>query len=274
MTTRAPRMADGSAPELEAPASAYWDDVAASWAGTTRAWRRVSDAVNRALLARWLPRDPGGAVLKTDLFDELAGEGLVGELQASFGSVTGIDIAPGIVRRVSTRFPRARVRAADVRRLPFDAASFSAVFSNSTLDHFDTPEEIADATRELYRVLRPGGHLVVTLDNPDNPVVRLRNALPVGVQQATLVPYRVGATLGRRDLRALLAHTGFEVIASDAVFHSPRLLVVGAGRLVDRLGDRAQRIFAHAWLPFEILRYLPTRFLTGYYVAALARKPA
>jgi hypothetical protein len=39
-------------------------------------WREHSDAVNGALLVRWLARESCGLLLKTDLFDEAMGEGL------------------------------------------------------------------------------------------------------------------------------------------------------------------------------------------------------
>jgi SAM-dependent methyltransferase len=255
-------------------AAAYWDGIADEWRGSTRAWRLVSDAVNVALLKRWLADAPRGHVLKTDLFDEFTGDGLVPWLRESYDAVSGIDISQTIVRQVGERCPGLEVRHADARDLPFASDRFDVVVSNSTLDHLPTREAIAVAVRELHRVVRPGGHLLITLDNPMNPVVRLRNALPRGIHESTrLVPYSVGATLGPRRLRVLLQESGFEVLRSGAVFHSPRVLVVLTGRAVDRLGPVARRRFVKFWSAFEWLGHLPTRYLTGYFVAALARKP-
>lgn len=261
------------APEASPVTAAYWDAVAEAWTGTDRAWRSVSDAVNLALLDRWLPADPGGRVLKTDLFDEFTGHGLVPWLRAAFGEVAGVDVAPSLVRQVGARFPGLDARVADIRRLPHGAATFDAIVSNSTLDHLDTTADIAAAVDELHRVLRPGGHLLITLDNPVNPVVRLRNALPRRLRQSTrLVPYAIGATLGPRALRRLLAGRGFVVLRSGAVFHSHRLLVVLTGHLVDRRGEHARRRFLRLWTACEALGHLPTRYLTGYFVAVLARR--
>ena len=66
----------------------YWDEVAGEWnqRGDLSAWRSVSDAVNTELIDRWLPKASGGAVLKTDLFDELVGRVSSGALSESFGS--------------------------------------------------------------------------------------------------------------------------------------------------------------------------------------------
>src|SRR5204863_6785753 len=50
---------------------------------------------------------------------------------------------------------------------------------------------------ELRRVLSPHGRLVVTLDNGLNPVVALRNRLPLGIlRRVGAVPYFVGVTCG------------------------------------------------------------------------------
>src|SRR3954470_15870854 len=53
---------------------------------------------------------------------------------------------------------RLEVRDMDARRLEFPDASFDAVVSFSSIEHFGAPQEIAAAAREIGRVLRPGGH--------------------------------------------------------------------------------------------------------------------
>jgi SAM-dependent methyltransferase len=254
----------------------YWDEIAGKWrrVGEGRAWRMVSDAVNAELLSHWVSPDPGGSVLKTDLFDEVVGTGLVPWLSASFGRVAGIDISPALVAMARARFPGLRAEAADVRSLPFPDGEFDAIVSNSTLDHFPSHEDIGVALEELHRVLRRGGRLLVTFDNPLNPVIAVRNALPERLRAATrMVPFAVGATCGPRRLRALLEQTGFDVSRVGTVFHCPRLLVVLAGHLIDRHGGATtRRGYVRLWTGFERLASLPTRFLTGYFVAALAHK--
>ena len=251
----------------------YWDRIAEEWKSNAdgKAWRIVSDAVNVGLLERWLPRNPSGSVLKTDLFDEVTGTGLLPWLSARFARVSGVDIAPLLVRTIRERHAGVQAEVADVRRLPFAPESFDCIVSNSTLDHLPTREDIGVAVRELHRVLRPGGHLLITLDNPVNPIVGIRNMLP-GLVRGTVLPYALGATLGPRRLRALLGQSGFEVLRTGAVFHSPRVLVVLGGRLFDHRQPATKRRYAGMWRPFEALGALPTRYLTGHFVAALARK--
>ena len=54
-----------------------------------------------------------------------------------------------------------RLLEADVRRLPFPAASFAAVLSERCLINLLDPGEQDGALREIARVLRPGGHCLM-----------------------------------------------------------------------------------------------------------------
>ena len=234
-------------------------------------WRRHSDRINGALVRRWLPRAPGGRVLKTDLFDEATGTGLYPWLAERFASVAGIDVDARIVEAAAARYPDIEAVLADVRTLPFADGAFAAVVSSSTLDHFPGCDDIAAALVELRRVLEPGGRLVITLDNLANPAVALRNALPhAWLRQLGLVPYYVGASHGPRGLRDALRGAGFEVRELAATQHSPRFAAVALARAVEGRSEAVQRRFLDLLAGCERLDRLPTRFLTGCYVAAVA----
>jgi SAM-dependent methyltransferase len=270
--------AEAGVARLQSPGATpdYWDGIAAEWQqrGNRGVWRKVSDAVNLDLVTRWLAPCSGGSVLKTDLFDEVVGAGLVPSLFEMFDTVTGVDVSPVVVDTARAHYPRLSAEAADVRELPFADNTFDAVVSNSTLDHFPAQSDIAKGLAELHRVLRPGGVLLVTLDNPLNPVVAVRNALPERVRAATrLVPFAVGATYGQNGLGQLLEHVGFEVAKQSAILHCPRVMVVLGGELVDRHGGHAtKRRYVRLFTAFEGLAKLPTRRITGHFVAALAFK--
>ena len=236
-------------------------------------WRRHSDAVNTALVQRWLPARPR-RILKTDLFDEAVSDGVYPAL-AQRGHVVGIDRSDAVVAAARARHPALQAVHADVRDLPFADGEFDAVLSLSTLDHFETLAGLSDAVRELHRALAPGGTLLLTLDNAANPAVRLRNALPFRLlHRLGLVPYSVGATCGPATLRRALADAGFRVERVDAVMHAPRAPAVAAAGLLGRhAGPRAQRRFLALLSRLEVLGRLPTRYVTGYFVAARARRP-
>lgn len=257
--------------------SYYWDVVGEAWRRTNPQplWRAHSDAVNTALLARWLPNARVARLLKTDLFDEALSDGLYPQLTQCAQRIVGIDIAASIVGAEWSRYPRLQVAMADVRCLPFASSSFDVVVSNSTLDHFSTSHEIVVGLRELWRVLRAGGQLLLTLDNLANPIITVRNFLPFQLLNwLGLVPYYVGATHGPRSLRRIVQEVGFEVQAVEAIMHCPRVLVVALGRLIEgRLGPASQRRFWRGLMAFERLACWPTRFLTGHFIAINAIKP-
>ena len=238
-----------------------WEEVASSWEHERGAIavRAYSDAVNRALLERWLP-ERIGTVLKTDLFDEATADGLVGLLLARAERVVGIDVAPSIVQAAGVRNPGLEAAVADVQELPFDDGSIDVVVSNSTLDHFASLAEIDRALLELARVLRPGGLLIVTLDNDANPIIWLRNRMPRSLlHRSGLVPYPVGRTLRPGGLRDAVERAGFAVDRTALIAHVPRLAV----RL---LGLRSPRLVGA-----ERAGMAPTRALTGQFAAVRAR---
>jgi SAM-dependent methyltransferase len=271
---------------LTAAGHEQWDSLARLWAGArpTPLWRRHSDAVNSALVERWLPSRIG-RVLKTDLFDEAMSMGLYPALAARADVVVGVDVSGKIVEAAAARHEGLQARMADVRSLPFEDGSFDAVFSNSTLDHFQDEAEIVAALREIHRVLRSRGRLILTLDNPSNPLNAIAKALPrdwlnrVWLRHARVaarvghVPYHVGETIGARRLRKVLPPLGFEIQAQDAIMHAPRALAVIVAELTARRGTaRAQRRVLDALNACERMAGWRTRYLTGHFVAVSAIK--
>ena len=158
-----------------------WDAVAELWQALPpqTLWRRYSDEVNSRLVRDWIPTGLG-TVLKTDLWDEAAGEGLYPELAVHARRVVGVDVSDQVIQAARRRYPDLEAVRAAVQALPLAAASVDAVVSNSTLDHFETHAEIDASVAELARVLRPGGTLLLTLDNPLNPLVAVSKAIPLG----------------------------------------------------------------------------------------------
>ena len=236
-------------------------------------WRAHSDAVNSKWLGPRLPTQ--GLVLKTDLYDEAVSTGLQSLLGSRDRAAVGMDLSPRVLKHAQERHEHLRVTRADVRRLPWADGAFDAVVSTSTLDHFASVAEIETSLRELYRVLRPGGALLLTLDNAANPLVAIRNLLPFNLlHRLGLVPYFVGATLGPHGLRRMLQEVGFELRETHALLHCPRVFAVAMARFLDRwAAPWAQSGFLRCLDTFENLAVLPTRFLSGYFIAVRAIRP-
>ena len=157
---------------------------------------------------------------------------------------------------------------ADVRELPFRAASFDAIYSMGTIEHFDETEHAVD---ELARVLKPGGRAIVGVPNRHDPF--LRPLLVWALQAAGLYAYGYEKSFSRRALRTMLERAGLEVVAETAILFIPGWL-----RMLD--------LACHAWCrplaavtgalvrAFAFLdRHVPAVRRHGYLLATVAVKP-
>jgi SAM-dependent methyltransferase len=252
--------------------SDYWNLVAEAWQDTCpdRLWRFHSDAVNSMLFAEWATDSPDGTLLKTDMFDESFGRGITIPMRLKSWDHIGMDISTEVLNTARKYTSRTKMVGADVRILPFSDESIDLIFSNSTLDHFKTQNEIVTSLQEFYRVLKSGGCLIVTIDNPSNPVIAIRNALPYSLlNRLRIVPYYVGATFSSSRLKTVMEKTGFEIDRLSAVLHCPRIFAVVMSRILGKYSQKnLQRAYLRTLLAFEKMSRWPTRFVTGYFVAA------
>ena len=152
--------------------NADWNRVVQEWLANHPhpAWREHSDRVNADLVERWLPAKKSGRLLKTDLFDEVASDGIYSLLATRADKICGMDISSFTATAVYRKYPEVAACAADIRRLPFANSSFDAIVSLSTVDHFADARDIDVSLRELWRVMRPGGTLVIVGICPDDRI--------------------------------------------------------------------------------------------------------
>ncbi len=212
-------------------------------------------------------------ILKTDLFEEAFGEdSLLESLSAGAGLAGGLDAAFSTAKNAALRHGRKiRPIVSDVRHLGLRDRSVDLVLSTSTLDHFDGREDFLLALAELARVLKPGGMLFVTLDNPWNPLYHpLRWLSSWGIGPFTL-GYTVSATQLERDLAAI----GMMPEEREWLLHNPQgvstLIFLGVRKILQRRkADAMIRLLLNM---FEWLQRLPTKRITACFVAVAARKP-
>jgi len=263
--------------KLNLRSSRYWDGVAAELqrARPQRLWRAYCDTLHTNLVRRWLPTKGVGRLLKTDLFDEVTGHGLYPALEPTASRVVGIDISVGMASIAKSRHSTLVAVGGDVCRLPFADGAFDVIVSNSTLDHMDSMELVEQGLAELQRVLRPGGQLLLTLDNRWHAVVAIRSALPEWLlRRLRLVPYHVGIACTPPLLQQMVRRAGFDVREAKALMHCPRLLGVWCGAILDRVAPAGVRAtYVRSLMAMERLASMPTRFLTGHFVAVRAVKP-
>jgi SAM-dependent methyltransferase len=262
--------------------SDYWDTIIERPGGRDHEdlWRAHLQGIYEELIDRWMAGSQDGLTLKTDLYDEAVSQYNVLPLCANKSKgVIGTDVSFEVAAAAKERITRTwdgwqNAVCTDVRRLPFRSESFDQVISNSTLDHFSKKESIRDGLREIHRSMKPGGSLFITLDNPSNPVVLLRNAMPYRLLKLSkLIPFYMGVTLSKVQLVRVLESCGFRVHESMAIVHSPRILAIWTGHILHRTKNKKIEEYVKRILGIcERMEKLPTRYLTGYYVAAIATK--
>ena len=229
-------------------------------------------AVNLSLLDRWATAAQIETLLKTDLFEEANGPDEVLSGCSAFARVLGIDLSLGEAARAkrATSATNAVFAVTDVRYLPLARASIDVVFSNSTLDHFETIEELDRSLDELTRVLRPGGTAIITLDNGRNPLYWLLRL----VAKTGKSPFPMGVTTSLPGLVGRLQATGLEITDADYLIHNPRVLSTLLFLALRKISHRrADRVISWLLWAFGLLDRLPTRGLTACFVAVAARKP-
>jgi ubiquinone/menaquinone biosynthesis C-methylase UbiE len=104
-----------------------------------------------------------------DALDAGCGTGRHAVRLAERGCTTvGIDLSDAMLREASAKAASAHFAGGDLRALPFPDATFDLVVSSLAICHLPEP---SSALRELARVLRPGGTLVVSDPHPTSETV-------------------------------------------------------------------------------------------------------
>jgi len=254
----------------------FWADVGDRFPdlGGAMSTRLYADDEQR-LFAEHFPALAGLRILKTDLWDEAKNTRILAWASERGARTFGIDISKPTVRQAGAAFvPRPGERqplrgvVADVRELPFRSASFDAIYSMGTIEHFDGTERAVD---EMARVLRPGGRAIVGVPNRHDPFLR---PLFVTILQALgLYGYGYERSYSRRALRRMLEGAGLVVVAESGLLFIPGWL-----RMLD--------LACHAWCrplaavtgalvrPFMLLaRHVPGVRKHGYLLATVVSRP-
>jgi SAM-dependent methyltransferase len=228
-------------------------------------WFQGMQAITRCILDRRLPAAPARRIL-----DAGCGTGAaMSNFLPGYGEVIGFDISPFAVHWCKVR-GLANLALASVMQIPFASASFDLVTS------FDVIVVLESDTRtvgEFFRVLRPGGHLVVRVAAYD----WLRGQHDLNV----LTAHRYTAA----EVRRLLRRAGFEVI--HLTYANTFLFPLAAGkRLLEKLWppppDASDFTFAQGRLNRLFRRILSSEgplasrsgLPFGLSIIALARKTA
>jgi len=229
-------------------------------------WFRGKRAIVKNMIARFATPARDARVL-----DVGCGTGANLELLAQFGSAYGVDIHP-LALELSRRRGLVRLSRASALALPFADARFDVVTALDVLYHRRV-SDLEVTLRELFRVCKPGGLLVVT----DSALEELRSSHDVA--------YHGARRFRRGELSARLEAAGFAIVKASYM-NSLLFPIAVVARVADRLRPRAaaphsslervhpamNRVLTHVYgLESRILRGTDLPF--GLSVLLVARKP-
>jgi SAM-dependent methyltransferase len=236
---------------------------------------RYYAANEQRLLLEHFPPLEGLRILKTDLWDEAKNTRILAWAARRGAWPFGVDISEPTVMQARAAFgtdpsscSRLLGAVGDVRDLPFTDASFDAIYSMGTIEHFHETER---AVGEIARVLRPGGRGIIGVPNRHDPF--LRPLLATMLQGVGMYAYGYERSYSRRALRQMLQRAGLIVVAETAILFIPGWL-----RMID--------LACHSWCrplsvitgalvrPFVLFdRFLPAVRRHGYLLATVVVKP-
>ncbi len=233
-----------------------WDEATIEVELESAAYARSRETINA-----YLPfLDRGDAHLE-------AGSGLsaiVITLRERGYQVQGLDYAVNALltsRRYDDSLPLA---AGDVHHLPYRDNSFGSYLSFGVLEHFE--QGMLPALREAYRVIKPGGVLVLTIPYPNliHRAVKWRRGL-AGAGPLTDDAFYESA-YRRRQLHDDVTAAGFRIELSQPTSHSFTLWQLGGlfrepgyyrtSQLAEKLGALLKRLLP--W-PFNFMTLIVAR---------------
>jgi len=148
--------------------------------------------------------------------------------------MVGVDFVFSALERLKKFEPETRLAACDIHACPFPDNTFGAYLSYGVVEHF--PHGCHDAVQEAFRVLKPGGIIVILvparnllsrfIHDPDNFLQKLRRQS--WVRKITgKAPYQASEESelymklhGRREMRDILQKAGFDILQENPVGHS------------------------------------------------------
>jgi len=129
--------------------------------------------------------------------------------------IHGLDVSGESLELARKAHPDVSFALLDEGRLPLEDHSIDVAMAACVYHHI-APDERARWTRELQRVLRPGGHLFLFEHNPLNPLTRkVVRDCPFD-DDAILLP--------RSESRALFSGAGLHAIDVDYIVFFPKAL--------------------------------------------------
>jgi SAM-dependent methyltransferase len=176
-----------------------------------------------------------------DVLEAGCGEGYGADLIADVAhQVIGLDYDESAVAHVKARYPRVQMRHGNLAELPLADGAVDVVVNFQVIEHL---WDQAQFVTECFRVLRPGG--VLLMSTPNRITFSPGRDTPVN-------PFHT-RELNAAELAGLLTSGGFTVESMLGVFHGRRLAELDARHDGSIIEAQIARALADAPWPTDLL---------------------
>lgn len=133
-------------------------------------------------------------------------------LKDCFRELHGIDVSEQSIQVASEQHPFVRYATFDGTRLPYRDNQFSIIFAVCVMHHVP-PEQWDSLVKELHRVMKPNGMMLVFEHNPYNPATQyIVKSCDIDKDAVLLKPWK---------LRELAKSAGFEQVCTRTIISVP-----------------------------------------------------
>ena len=211
-----------------------------------------------AVVSNWVEYSlPDGEMLEV-----CCGQGGTAAYLPPTARFTGLELSEVAVAQAQAAFPQFTFIQGDAQALPFEDKSFDIVIAKEAIEHLPSQKKALD---EWYRVLRPGGELLLTTPNRDSLHLRINRKL--GNPDFLCCDHHV-RELAYDEMVLMLCAAGFQILQHKAVGLAPYWGIPGIDNpQLRRLTDNDPEVVR--WLS-EIGQSAPTEY--GFCMAFRARR--
>lgn len=152
----------------------------------------------------------------TKILDIGCGTGMAAEKLKDFGKVYGVDISPRSIILARSKLDGVCVSLGE--GLPFRGEIFDVIVCTETIEHFIDP---VAALAEFNRVLKSGGHLIISTPNPWYWRIIVGRIIATLRRQKPGTGQIVENFISPIRLKRMLKEKGFEIEEFNTVFFKP-----------------------------------------------------